>query len=86
MEEPYHSFTGCQSGCINYEQFKWVVCFDSEKEKAEMDRTVMVDDIIANFLSWSCGEVEIVLIHKHKLRYEGMKFHGICTSLLNGSG
>lgn len=52
MDKPYHHFTGCQNGYINYEQFKWAVCFDSqEKEKAEVDGTVVVGDVIANFLA-----------------------------------
>lgn len=52
MDKAYHHFTGCQNGCINYEQFKWVVCFESqEKEKVEVDGAVVADDIIANFLA-----------------------------------
>lgn len=52
MDKPYHHFTGCQNGYINYEQFKWAVFFDSqEKEKAEVDGTVVVGDVIANFLA-----------------------------------
>lgn len=70
MDEPYHHFSGCQDGYINCEQFKWVVCFDSHREKAEVDGTVLVDDIIANFLHSSYGYMRTILIlTEHKLRY-----------------
>lgn len=71
MKELCHCFIGCQNGCINYEQVQWVVCFDSQKGEVEVNRTAVVGDVIANFLSWSYGHVRIALmLRRQKLSYE----------------
>lgn len=65
MEELYHCFTGGQNGYINYEQFKWVVCFGSWQEKAQVYGTLVVDDVMTNFPSWSYGYVRVVLFFEN---------------------